>query len=543
MSSCASPSVAEILRSHVTLELEGIDRMYLNVYVPKLQYPGGVATFLRYHRGAQYASSVLLQPISDAFISKMDAFTTARQIPVVTFRKGQRKDDVAKEALAAFTKAGGTEGILFVGKAQEKTPVIRTEKRHNPRTGRPYPWLVWSTAMVNHWYWYAVDRDFGPFFLKVCSYFPYTVKVCLNGHEYLKRQLVHAGIAFEALDNGLLSCADPQRAQAICDRLSAATIERLVRKWLRVLPSPFCPTDTRAGYRYAVSVLQAEFSLTHVLDRPATGRQFFEEVIRENLDIGRPSQVQLLFHRRVTRRTPGRFRTRVITEGVTPSLHLDYKRSRIKQYHKEGRALRTETTINNTRDFGIGRRLSRDNLAALRRIGFHANRRLLEVERLSHDCAVGDTVFTQLHQPIVAQGQRASALRFGEPRVQALLSALVLFRLVPRGFSHRDLKAHLALFTTGEAMTISAGRMTYDLRRLRLHRLITRIPKTHRYQLTDFGLRAALFSTRSYARLIRPGLALVTPDRTPGSGGALRHSFQQLERAMDTWCNAAKLAA
>ena len=542
MSSCSSPSVAEILRSHVTLELEGLDRIYLNVYVPKLQYPSGVAAFLRYHRGAQFASSVLLQPISDAFVSKMDAFTATHQIPVVTFRKGQRKDDLAKEALATFTQAGGTEGILFVGKAQEKTPVIRTEKRWNPRTGRPYPWLVWSTAMVNHWYWYAVDRDFGPFFLKVCTYFPYTVKVCLNGHEYLKRQLATEGVRFEALDNGLLSCADPKRAQTLCDRLSAKKIEGLVRKWLQRLPSPFTPADTRAGYRYAVSVLQAEFSLTQVLDRPATGRLFFEAVIRENLDIGRPSQVQLIFNRRISRRTPGRFRTRVITEGVTPSLHLDYKHNRIKQYHKEGRALRTETTINNPRDFNIGRRLTRENLAALRRVGFATNRRLLDVERLSHDCAVGDTVFTQLHRPIVVNDQRASALRFGEPRVQALLSALVSFRLLPRGFSHRDLKAQLALLAGADAAAITAGRMTYDLRRLRLHGLITRIPKTHRYRLTDFGLRAALFSTRTYARLIRPGLALVTPQTIPGDA-ALRRSFQQLERAMDTWCAAAHLAA
>ena len=542
MSSCSLPSVAEILRSHVTLETEGIDRMYLNVYVPKLQYPSGVAAFLRYHRGAQFASSVLLQPISEAFLAKMEAFTEERQIPVITFRKGQRKDDLAKAALADFTTAGGTEGVLFVGKAQEKTPVIRTEKRFNPRTGRPYPWLVWSTAMVNHWYWYVVDRDFGPLFLKVCSYFPYTVKVCLNGHEYLKRQLAQVGVAFEALDNGLLSCADAKRAQAICDRLSAEKLEGLVRKWLRVLPSPFTPADRHAGYHYEVSVLQAEFSLTQVLDRPATGRLFFEEVIRENLDIGRPSQVQLIFNRRVTRRTPGRFRTRVLTEGVTPSLHLDYKRSRIKQYHKEGRALRTETTINDTRDFDIGRRLTRDNLAALRRVGFAANRRLLDVERLSHDCAVGDTVFTQLHSPIVVGDQRASALRFGDPRVQLLLCALVSFRLLPRGFSHAELKAQLTLLLGTDATPITAGRMTYDLRRLRLHGLITRIPKTHRYRLTDFGLRAALFSTRSYARLIRPGFALVTPDAAAGDT-PLRRSFQQLERAMDRWCDAAKLAA
>ena len=324
--------------------------------------------------------------------------------------------------------------------------------------------------------------------------------------------------------------------------MSAAKIDGLVRKRLRVLPSPFTPAVMRAGYRYAVSVLQAEFSLTQVLDRPATGRVFFEEVIPETLDLGRPSQVSLIFHRRITRQTPGRFRTRVITEGVTPSLHLDYKHNRIKQYHKEGRALRTETTINDTRDFGIGRRLTRDNLTALRRVGVATNRRLLEVERLSHDCAVGDMVFTQLHRPIVVHDQRASALRFGEPRVQALLSALVMFRLLPRGFSHRELKAQLASLLGEDIAVITAGRMTYDLRRLRLHGLITRIPKTHRYRLSDFGLRAALFSTRSYARLIRPGLALATPSAVPGDA-ALRRSFQQLERAMDTWCAAAHLAA
>ena len=164
------------------------------------------------------------------------------------------------------------------------------------------------------------------------------------------------------------------------------------------------------------------------------------------------------------------------------------------------------------------------------------------MERLSHDCAVGDTVFTQLHRPIVVHDQRASALRFGEPRVQALLSALVMFRLLPRGFSHADLKTQLALLLGEDVATITAGRMTYDLRRLRLHGLIMRIPKTHRYRLSDFGLRAALFSTRSYARLIRPGFALVTPDTIAGDA-PLRRAFQQLERAMDTWCATGKLAA
>ena len=246
-----------------------------------------------------------------------------------------------------------------------------------------------TTAIVNHYYFYGIDEDFGPFFLKFCTYFPYNAKLCINGHEYVKRQLAKEGIPFEALDNGVLSCANPTRLQQLCDGLSAHKIDVLLRKWLTRIPHPFTPEDRAAGYRYDISILQAEFSLTQVLDRPSTGRVFFEEVIRENLDIGRPDHVQLIFERRITKQTPGRFRTRVITEGVTPSLHIDYKRSRIKQYHKEGRALRTETTINDPHDFDIGKRLS--NLPALRRIGFQANRRLLDVQRISQDCAWAKT--------------------------------------------------------------------------------------------------------------------------------------------------------
>jgi hypothetical protein len=410
-------SVADVLNEHVTLEVEGIDRMYLNVYQPRLQTERGVASFFRFHRGETFASSALMAPMSTAFIAAVEDFVEHEQIPMLAFTKSQRKDDVAKEYHAQFR---GTEGIVFVGKAQEKTPVFRTEKRRNPDTGLTYPWIVRSTAMVNHIYFYGLDEDFGPFFLKFCTYFPYTAKLCINGHEYVKRQLAKEGIAFEALDNGILTCANPRRLQQLCDGLSASKINKLLRKWLARLPHPFTGKDRAADYRYDVSILQAEFSLTQVLDRPLSGRVFFEEVIRENLDIGRPDQVQLIFARRVTKRTTGRFRTRVLTEGVTPSLHVDYKHSRIKQYHKEGRALRTETTINDTRDFKIGKRLL--NLPALRQVGFQANRRLLDVQRISQDCAVGEDAFHQINDPVEVEGQRASGLRFADVTVQALLA-------------------------------------------------------------------------------------------------------------------------
>lgn len=448
-------SVADVIQNHVTLEVEGIDRMYLNVYQPKLQSEKQAACFFRFHRGQPVASSALMGVMTNEFLSKVDAFVEQRQIPVVHFERKQRKDDVAAEYRARFR---GTEGVLFLGKAQEKVKIFRTEKLTAPN-GKKYPWIVKRATPVNQFYFYCIDDDFGPFFLKFCTYFPYNAKLCINGHEYAKRQLAKEGIAFEALDNGVLSCADPKRLQQLCDELSAEKIDALLRKWLGKLPHPYPASDRQAGYLYDVSILQAEFSLTQVLDRPLAGRVFFEEVIRENLDIGRPDQVQLIFARRVTKRTPGRFRTRVLTDGVIPSLHVDYKSTKIKQYHKEGRALRTETTINNTRDFYLGKRLH--NLPALREIGFQANRRLLDVQRLSHDAMIGEDAFRQLNEPVTVAGQRGSALRFAAPVTQTLFSALLVFHLLPRGFNNRELRDHWAPLIGKTPQSITPGQMTY----------------------------------------------------------------------------------
>jgi hypothetical protein len=520
-------SAAEVLSGHVTLEVECIDRMYLNLYVPILQREQGIAHFWRQHRGYQFVSSALMSPMSREFVSKVERFAEQKEIDLIRLTKGQRKEDIAKGYLTQFEEG---EGVLFIGKAQEKAKVVRTQRRRNERTGAPYPWLYMSTSMVNQFYFYCVDRDFGPFFLKFCSYFPYNAKVCLNGHEYVKRQLDKRGIAYEPLDNGILSCEDPKRLSRICASLTPEKIDALTRKWFARLPHPFPASDRKAGFRYEISMLQAEFSLTQVLDRPVTGRVFFEEIIRENLDIGRPEQVQLIFNHRITRRTKSRFRTRVITDGVVPSLYVDFKSSKIKQYHKESRALRTETVVNNTYDFAIGRMLH--NLPTLQEVGFATNRRLLDVQRISYDCSIGKDNFDRIARPVIVEGQRAPGLRFGDPRVLALLSALVLFRLLPRGFANRDLRKEVAPLLGLDVADMTQGKMTYDLRRLRLHGLIKRVPKSHRYEVTEFGIRVAVFLTRAYARLLRPGLAAVGAGDPPAPS-CLRRALHQVDDAVE----------
>jgi hypothetical protein len=374
-----------------------------------------------------------------------------------------------------------------------------------------------------------------PFFLKFCSYFPFNAKLCINGNEWAKRQAAKAGIGFTALDNGFAAVDDPAALQAICDSLGPLQINALLRKWLARLPHPFSPADRAAGYRYDISILQAEFSLTQMLDKPTSGRIFFEQVIRDNLDLGRPDRAGLIFGRSIYRgrknHTPGVFATRVITHGVTPSLHVYYKHTKIKQYHKEGRALRTETTINQTMDFDLGKRLT--NLPALRKIGYTANRRLLSVQRLSHDPILGAHVLHTTCDPIVHDdGTRVAGLRLTDPRAQALLHVLLVFRLQPGGFCNRDLRGLLTELLGKPASgpgAITPGQATYDLRRLREHGLIHRIPHTHRYQVTDTGLRHAMFLTRLHDRLLRTGLAeLDDPAPTP-----LRKADRTYQTALD----------
>ena len=161
-------SVADVLCNHVVLEVEGIDRMYLNVYQPKLQTEKQAACFFRFQRGQPVASSALMGVMTNAFLRQVDAFVERHRIPVVSFRKGQRKDDVAAAYRAGFT---GSEGVLFLGKAQEKVTVFRTEKRTDAN-GKKYPWIVKSATPVNQFYFYCLDEDFGPFFLKFSTYFP-----------------------------------------------------------------------------------------------------------------------------------------------------------------------------------------------------------------------------------------------------------------------------------------------------------------------------------------------------------------------------------
>src|SRR5258708_2459058 len=323
--------------------------------------------------------------------------------------------------------------------------------------------MEWGRQMVfvNHFYFYLWDPEWGAAFWKTNAYAPFPIWLWLNGHSWAQRQLQKAGIAFDALDNGFSSCADPAALQRICNRLGASAVHAFFWRWFHRLPSPFTADDLQAGYAYELAFRQFEVADTRVFDRPQTGRAFFEGVIRDHLDVGRPDQVVLIFDRKLMPRTPGRFTTRVVTRGVHPQLYCTYKSSRLKQYFKLGKALRTETVIGDTRDFGIGRRVCALNWNALRAVGDSANRRLCDAEAQSARPAPDVVTLTHVTRPsTTTDGLHAPALAFGDPRVMALLAALVLFTHALDGFDNRQL---VKLVGRVWDQPYSSRQATYDL--------------------------------------------------------------------------------
>jgi hypothetical protein len=520
------PTVEELLRDHVTLEVECVDRLYLNGYIPTLATAGGLIVFLREHLGKPIPSPAVLGQITTRFRDRVGAFAEAEGIPLIAFAHGERKDDRANELRRERPVRGA---VVFIGVAQEKAMTFSGRPSQDKGAG----WFDYSrdkAVYVNHYYFYVDDEEFGPAFIKVCSYAPWALKVCLNGHEWVKRQLDQRGIAYEALDNGFLSCVDGAALKELCDTLGDKQIAAFLARWLERLPIPLTAEDRQAGYDWKLSIWQMEVSLTQVFARPVRGREFFEEVIRDNLDLGRPDRVQLIFEKRLSAATPGNCRTRVIQQGVAPSLHIEYRSFNLKQYFKEGRALRTEGTFHNPNDFGVNKGLA--SFAYLQQVGRHINRRLLEVERVSQNCGLSADSIQRVVQPTVNKdGHKAPGLRFGDPRVMALMLSLALFTHLINGFRNQDIRRSVAQLTQ---QPYRAGQASYDLRRLCRKGLLFRPPGTHRYVVTPYGWKVARFFARLDARVFRPALVALDPHSAAAPQPRLARALAKVDIEIDT---------
>ena len=519
-------TISSLLADHVTLQVRSVDRLFFQGYVPRLQTQFQVIRFLL-DRGFPIPSPAVLGRIGREYVNAVERFIVEHEIPVVRFVKGDVKEDIARDHFKTAEREGRF-GVVMVGIAQERTSAWRGW-RDGGVMSIPTSSIAASRSSPNNYYFYIRDPDWGPAFIKTTAYAPFSVWVYLNGNEWAKRQAAQRGIAFTPLDNGFAACEDPRALAEICASLQAADVQAFFDRWQAGLPSPLTAEDRARGYHHELAFRQAEISDTRMFDRPAAGRAWFERTLPDQLTLGRPDQVAIVFGRRVTRQTPGRFHTKVINRGVEPSIQVHYRASKVKQYFKEGRALRTETTVNDTRDFGIGRRLTEANWEALVQVGHQVNQRFLDHQLQACQCAPDATTLARVVLPSIEDGLPAPGLRFGEPRTMALLAGLCCFQHLFAGLTNRSLRELIAGLIPG----YSTRQMTYDLRRLRRKGFIQRIPHTHRYELTSEGRRLAVFLTKTYTRIVNPSLADLDPALPPdiADRAPLAKAYRAFERA------------
>src|SRR6266545_3238684 len=322
----------------------------------KLQTSAQVVAFLSGHLGYPFPSPALFNQIGQRFRRAVASFAEANDIAWVKFGRDDDKLAVMTPHLRRQA-AAGCSGVAAIGTAQEFQRVWAAAEGKTS-TGTPRWSFYKADRRVTCYYFYLWDADFGP----------------------------------------------PQALQDICDRLGAGTINVFVERWLARLPLPFDQVDRDAGYWWETSMRQVEIARTIVFDAPRHARGFFEALIVDNLDLGRPHNVEIIFGRRVRRDTLGTFRTAIDRRdngGVL--LNVFYRHSRIKQYLKDGRAMRIETVINSPRDLGFNARLH--NLDDLQAKARACNRRILDAQRVGQGCVLASPAFERIAHP-TADGTR-----------------------------------------------------------------------------------------------------------------------------------------
>jgi hypothetical protein len=530
-------TINDVLDGHVALDLQCLDRLYLHGYLAQLQVGGQVIQFLK-HRGFPVPSPACLQQIGDAFRRRVASFAKANHIPVVPLKAADRNIEVMQPYLDKAAATGRSQ-VAAIGVAQEPQRVLIARQRDTDPGKCPQFSFDKKDRRVTVFYFYLWDASFGPAFIKVCTYCPWPMKIWVNGHEWAKQQARKIGFAFTELSNGFAWAEDPAVLQRICDALQAGTITVFFQRWLSRLPLPLGAADQQAGYWWELSMAQVEVSRTIVFTQPRHARAFFEALVTDNLDLGRPDTIEIVFGRRIItgkqRATQGTFKTKVITRGTEVTINAFYRHSRIKQYLKDGRALRIETVINSPTDLRIGRRLH--NLAELQDAGRAINTRLLHTERAGQGCILANPVFERIARPTVdAAGRRATAMRFGDSRVQALAGALCHTLCAVTGITNRSLRA---LMTGLLGTPYTMAQASYDLARLRRNGLITRRPHANTYDLTPDGLAFAVFYTKVHDRVLAPLFAAGQPQAPP----QLRTALRTIELHIDQLLAAARLPA
>ena len=403
------------------------------------------------------------------------------------------------------------DGIVVILKSRENA---RVAVSHPTASGGNY--ISVATRQVSQYYFYLRDASWGRMFLRICPYFPFNARVCINQHEHIARQLQVESIPFQQAGNAFVSCSNPERLQTIADDLSTADLDTTVQRWLRQLVPFYAKSACRtpdSPDRYQLFMTQVEYCTNLIFDQRSVLDNMADRLFELNRSIGHPDKLSTIFGSRITRQYHGSLKTQIADHHIgNPVIRSEYKDSSIKQYVRDHVLLRTEATTYNTADLGI--RKSTHHLPQLRQVLRGINDRYLAIQQDVLETYVDRRQLARLRQPtITSSGRRTPGLKLDDPRLLAVMQALTSFAFVANGgrFRTRDLHQPAAQALRTTTAIYRLGNLRYDLAKLRAKGLVLKVPKTQTYRLTPNGLRICVLFLKVFHRVYAPLTAAMQP--------------------------------
>lgn len=493
-------------RGSIWFQYACFDRILLNATIPLLLEPTAAQGFFGHYRQVYPVTHKVLHNISERYHYWVENQAPQWAAPILEDPEGRREDFVAPY----FTHAK-PDRIVAIIKAREPSHILVSvggRDSHGCHLDRKLRWVVQYNFYLN-------DGELGPLFIRMCPYFPFPARVCLNQHGWIAQQLKKRGIRFQKSDNAFSGCADPEMLQQIADAFSPGHLMARVRKWLAYL-TPFFTNEERNehGCHHRLFVAQIEYCHNLIFRRRAVLDALQERLLDANRSIGQPNKLTLLFGRRVNKCYRGRLQTTIEDLHLgSPVIRSHYKSSSVKQYVRDHKTLRTEPSSNNVRDLGAKKAVQ--HLPELRRRFQQVVDNYLNVQQDILETFLNRGEMERLSQPtVLANGKRIPGLKTNHPRQLALMHALVRFSHVAGGgiFTAAELLPHVIESLDCSVQQYKMGSLRYDLSKLRAKSLVEKLPRSRRYRLTPDGYRLCVVYLKLFEKFYAPlAAAIVQP--------------------------------
>ena len=529
-------------KNNIRFHYRCFDRILLNGTIQPFQQEQRVVGFFTEYRNLYPVSRDVLRDIATQFHNWAKNRSQKWNVPILEPPDGRRD-----EFVDSYFKRAKANDVVCIIKAREPARILTAIG--NKKENRWH--LELKQRWVEQYNFYINDGEWGRMFVRVCPYFPFPARLCLNQHHWLANRMRQEGIHFKQTSNAFIQCSNAKRLQELADSLAPRDFYRCGHKWLTPLTPFFTLRERQQGrIQHQLFFAQVEYCDNLIFSRRAALDRVGDRLLDSNRTIGQPNKLTVIFGRKITHQYRGKLQTVIQDINLpNPVMRSHYKNGFIKQYVRDNRVLRTEAATNNVKDYGVQKAM--DNLSVLRETLQGITNRYLDVQQDILESFVDRDQLRKLSEPTaLPNGKRIPGLKLDHPRQLALMHALVRFSHIAAGdtFTTAEIHSDTAEVLDLSTAEYSLGSLRYDLSKLRAKSLVQRVPKSRRYRLTKEGYQICVVYLKLFEKLYAPLtsgiLSPFRPDkRLNGRLSQLDRLYAAVSRALDELVNAVGLRA